>query len=249
MQIVYLAAGKGTRIYKDIKKNKCLIKINGKSIITRLIQNAISNKIKKINIVVGFKKEKIIKETKKYNINFIYNHQYKSTEMLHSLILAIKAIDDDLLISYTDIIYEKSVLNIILKQKNNDLTMPILTNWRKVWSIKGKPISEDVESLKFKNNFLTEIGKKVFDEHEVQGQYMGLLYIPKYKRREIISIYEGRRNKKKQLTQFINNYIKFSKCKVIPINKSWYEFDDIQDIKNFRRNFLIDDQNKLIFKK
>lgn len=249
MQILYLAAGKGKRIYKDIKKNKCLIKINGKSIINRLIQNAINTQIKKINIVVGFKKEKIISETKKYNINFIYNKQYRSTEMLYSLILAIKEIDDNLLISYADIIYEKSILKIILKQKSNFLTMPILTNWKKIWNIRSKLISEDVESLKYKNNFLIEIGKKVFDEKEVQGQYMGILYIPKCEREKVIKFYENKNNKKKQLTQFINDYIKFSKCKVIPINKLWYEFDDFQDVINFKKKFLIDSQNKIIPKK
>tara|TARA_B100001057_G_scaffold144940_1_gene144849 strand:+ start:332 stop:1078 length:747 start_codon:yes stop_codon:yes gene_type:complete len=248
MQIIFLAAGKGTRIYNDIKKNKCLIKLQGKTLIRRLIENATKNKIKKINIVVGFKKEEIFKETKKYKINYIVNDQYKTTEMLHSLILAIKEINDDLIISYTDIIYESRVLDLIKKEKKKHLTIPILLDWKKIWTIRNKPISEDVESLKVKNEFLTEIGKKVFDESEVQGQYMGLLYIPKSIRNRIIKYYLSGRNKKQHLTQFINNFIKISKCKVIPVNKFWYEFDDFQDLKNFKKKFLINDKNKFIEK-
>ena len=42
-----LAAGKSTRIYKKIGKNKCLIKVSGKSLINRIIFNLKSNNIKK----------------------------------------------------------------------------------------------------------------------------------------------------------------------------------------------------------
>ena len=39
MQIILLAAGKGSRIYKKIKINKSLIKLKKKTIIRRLIEN------------------------------------------------------------------------------------------------------------------------------------------------------------------------------------------------------------------
>ncbi len=248
MQIVFLAAGKGSRIFNKIKKNKCLIKLNGKSLIKRLISNALDNKIKKINIVIGFKKEKIIKETKNYKINYIENKNYKTTEMLHSLILAIKNIDDDLIISYADIIYATSILNYIKKKNYNHFSMPILNNWKKVWKIRGKLASGDVESLKVKNNFLIEVGRQVLDEKDVKGQYMGILFIPRTKRNKIIKFYEKGNNQKIQITQFLNNFLKIIKCKVIPINKSWYEFDDLEDLKNFKKNFSIDNKNNFIKK-
>jgi choline kinase len=248
MQIVFLAAGKGSRIFSKIKKNKCLIKLNGKSLIKRLISNALDNKIKKINIVVGFKKEKIIKETKNYKINYIENKNYKTTEMLHSLILAIKEVDDDLIISYADIIYSNSILNFIKKMNYNYFSMPILKNWKNVWKIRGKLVSDDVESLKVKNNFLVEVGRQVLNQKDVEGQYMGILFIPRSKRNKIIKFYERGNNQKIQITQFINNFLKFIKCRVIPINKSWYEFDDLKDLKNFKKNFSIDNKNNFIKK-
>ena len=47
MKIIFLAAGRGKRIFKKIKINKCLIKINKKTIIENLIEN-IPKPIRKI---------------------------------------------------------------------------------------------------------------------------------------------------------------------------------------------------------
>ena len=249
MQIVFLAAGKGTRVYGKIKKNKCLIKLQGKTILSRLIQNAKNNNISKINIVVGFKKDNIIKETQNLDINYIVNKKYKTTEMLHSLILAIKEINEDLIISYTDIVYESTILGKLKNNNNKNFILPILSNWKKIWKIRDKAISDDVESLKIKNNILIEIGKKVIDKKDVQGQYMGLIFIPKILRNKIINYYKSGNFKKMQLTQFINNFLKVAKFKTFTTNKSWYEFDDFEDIKNFKNNFLINDKNKFFKKK
>ena len=53
MHFVFLAAGKGSRIFKKINTNKCLIKIFGKSIIERLIRN-IPTKSRKNNYPYRF---------------------------------------------------------------------------------------------------------------------------------------------------------------------------------------------------
>ena len=111
MNIVFLAAGKSSRIYKELGKPKCLLKINNHSIIKNLIKNLSGLKIKRINVVVGFKSEQIKKELKEFKkINFIYNRYYNSREMLYSLISALEKIDDDIIFSYTDIIYKKNII-------------------------------------------------------------------------------------------------------------------------------------------
>ena len=56
MNIVFLAAGKSSRIYQKIKKPKCLILIKKKTLIEKLILNCEKAKIKKISIITGFNK-------------------------------------------------------------------------------------------------------------------------------------------------------------------------------------------------
>ena len=119
MKFVFLAAGKGERIFKKINKNKCLLKLNNKTLIENSISEVLKTRIKKIQIVTGFKSENIVKKLKKYkNVRFIYNRKYKSKEMLYSLMLALKKNNDDIIFGYSDIIFShKTIIKIIEKKK------------------------------------------------------------------------------------------------------------------------------------
>ncbi len=235
MNFVFLAAGKGTRIFKKIKTNKCLIKIKKKTIIERLLENIPNNYRKKITIVTGFNHLKIMNATKKFRVNYIQNKQYKSTEMLHSLSLALKEIDDDIFFSYSDIIYDNSIIKKILHKKISNICVPINMNWEKVWKHRGTDIKEDAETLNFKNNKLLEIGNKIKDISKVKGQFMGLFYIPKNKRKIILNMLNKKTFKKKHLTFFINYLIKKKiDVSIIKYNRKWYEFDNYLDLINYK---------------
>ena len=110
MELVILAAGKGSRIFKSINRNKCLIKIHKQTLIEKIINDAISLKLfKKINVVTGYRKNKIIEKLKNYKVNFIFNKDFIKKEMLHSLKLGIKNCKNDTLVTYSDIIFSKRV--------------------------------------------------------------------------------------------------------------------------------------------
>ena len=131
MQLIILAAGKSSRIFDDIEINKCLIKYNNKSLIEKLINDS-EKYFKKINIVVGFKPNLIKTNLKKQKkINFIKNDFYKSREMLYSIILALKKMDDDVVISYSDIIVSKKIWPFLKKKVSNEISIPTKINWKK----------------------------------------------------------------------------------------------------------------------
>ena len=238
MNIVFLAAGKSSRIYKELGKPKCLLKINNHSIIKNLIKNLSGLKIKRINVVVGFKSEQIKKELKEFKkINFIYNRYYNSREMLYSLISALKKIDDDIIFSYTDIIYNKSIIHKLLTKKK-DIHLPILKNWKDVWKKRNKEIKLDAEDLKIdKNSNLKSIGEKIYDLSKVKYQFMGILMINRENRKKILNLYEViKKNKKLHLTGFLNFIIKKKiKIKCTKYDGKWYEFDDIEDYLNYKK--------------
>ncbi len=236
MQIVFLAAGKGSRIYKKIKINKSLIKVKRKTIIRRLIENVPNQKKNKINIVLGFNANLIIKNTKKFNVNYIFNKDYAKTEMLYSMYLALKKFNDDFIFSYTDIIYSSSIIKKILKYKSKNICIPININWKKIWNIRKKNIFEDAETLKFKQKNLIEIGKKIKNINEVQGQFMGIFFIPKNKRKLIIDIIENNNFKKRQITYFMNYLLKKKiKINILKYSGHWYEIDDYNDLKEYNK--------------
>ena len=73
MELILLAAGKGSRIFNKINKNKCLIKIKNLTLIEKIIRDFqfYENKNKSF-VVVGYRKENIKNALKKYqNISFL----------------------------------------------------------------------------------------------------------------------------------------------------------------------------------
>ena len=239
MELVILAAGKGSRIFKSINRNKCLIKIYNQTLIEKIINDANSLKIfKKINIVTGYRKNKIMKKLKNYKINFIFNKDYNKKEMLHSLKVGIKNCKKDTLVTYSDIIFSKNIFEDINKMNKTKYILPVLKNWKKVWKIRKKKIVDDCESLNFDRNFyLTDIGKKIVNENIPKGQFMGIFFIPKNKIKKTINyIDQNKNNKKMHTTNFIDYLVtKKQKIKCIVKNYNWYEFDDIEDLKNFKK--------------
>ena len=147
-------------------------------------------------------------------------------------------INDDILISYTDIIYDKFLINLFFKKKYKNITLPIKTNWRKVWDIRGKKAEEDAETLIFKKDKLLEIGGKIQNINKIRAQFMGLLFIPKKKRENLLNFLSNPKYKKIQTTKLLNDLIKKKlKINVIKTKNKWYEFDDYQDLKNFKKKY------------
>ena len=236
MILLILAAGKSNRIYSQIKKHKCLIKIKEISLIDKIIKESKEAKIfNKINIVVGFKKEILKKKLNKHKVSFIYNKDYSKKDMLYSLKVGLKNIEEDVLISYSDIYFSKKIFKKIEKYKENKISIPILKNWKNIWKLRKKDIFEDCETLIYDKNFdLIEIGKKIVDPKKTMGQYMGLIYIPKFKLKLIKEKINSNKNPKMHITSFLNSLIAHKqKIKCIPTTDYWYEFDDMDDLKNF----------------
>lgn len=241
MRVIFLAAGKSKRIFKKIKKNKCLIKINNKPLIKHLISEVKKAGINKISIVTGFRSSFLKKELKdQKNIDYIFNQKYNSTEMLHSLILGLKKYNTDIIISYSDILFDQIIIKKLINNYNRNVTIPILKNWKEIWKIRNMNPIEDAETLFInRKKYLKSIGDKIINLDKIKYQYMGLILIPKNQRIKVLNAYEKIKNDKKMhATNFLNYLIKkkFLINSVI-INKGWYEFDNYEDYKNYKKKY------------
>ncbi|OUV61444.1 MAG: hypothetical protein CBC88_00235 [Candidatus Pelagibacter sp. TMED128] len=238
MRFIILAAGKSSRIYKEIGKIKCLLKIKKKSLISRaIIELKKADKKAKITVVTGFQQNKIKKELLSFKeIDYIYNRKFLNTDMLYSFYLALKKYNDDLFFCYSDIIFSHKSFKKILRKKNG-LYVPLKKNWLKIWKIRNKDPLKDAEHIKVYKNKILEIGKKIKDVSETKYQYMGLIFIPKKFRSIVIKNYKLLKNKKKMhLTTFLNQLVKRN-CPVFfkSTKEVWYEFDDYNDFINFKK--------------
>lgn len=240
MKYIFLAAGKSSRIYAKIKKPKSLIKLNNTFLLERLILNAKVSGADDIYVVTGFQKKKISTALKRHNVKFIFNQRYQSKDMLYSIYLALKKIKGDLIISYTDITYEKEIFKKINNDKSNHILIPILKNWKKVWKTRKKNIFEDGESLKLdkKNKKIIEIGKKIKKGIVPTHQFMGIIKIPEIERKKILSILKSSKIRSKmQTTDFLNHLIsKKMIIKYINFTGKWFEFDDFEDFVQYKND-------------
>ena len=122
---------------------------------------------------------KVVKLRKK--IIKIKNEKYKTTNMLYSLFKLKKFFDgnNDLIISYGDIIYKNRVLKKLINSKEQ-LSTVIDTDWYSYWKLRMENPLDDAESLKLdKKYYITDIGKKVKNLKNIRGQYIGLTKISK----------------------------------------------------------------------
>lgn len=134
---------------------------------------------KKICVVTGYKSSLVknhLKENKK--ISFIYNRKFRYTNMVESIFAAKKKIQDDVVIVYSDIIFDLKIINLLKEKKN---IMPVNLSWKKIWRLRMpfKKIIYDAENITIdKNKKLISIGGKL-KQKLPKYQFMGIIKILK----------------------------------------------------------------------
>ena len=239
MKAIILAAGTGSRLKKLTKDiPKCMVNVAGRPLLTYQLDVLKSCNINDINIVSGYKYEEIPKK----NINLFINENYASTNMVYTLFCAKEILNsnDDILLSYGDIIYTKKLLQNIIN-KNFEINVAVDTLWKHYWKSRMQNPLEDAETLKLdsKKNIL-EIGKKTNDFKDIQAQYIGLIKIRSdiakklfyiYKELDHKAFYDGKTYNQMYMTTFIQQLINIGiEVKAIPFKRGWVEIDTPSDL-------------------
>ncbi len=125
MQALILAAGIAERL-RPITLNhpKCLVEINGKTFMERMITNIVSYDITDINIITGFQVDKVKNYLQehfpKLKFNFFHNDKYSETNNSYSLWLARHLIHEDFLLFDADIIFDYRILAKLLDSSHQN---------------------------------------------------------------------------------------------------------------------------------
>ena len=175
--LILLSAGSGKRLKPyTVTKPKCFINIGGTTLIENLIKTVKKSRLSKITLVYG----KNYSIYKKLKISLIQNPKFKTTNMLYSLFCSLKELKTNTIISYTDINFSRKLFNKLFKEEKY-ISVAVDKKWKKYWKKRSSNYLEDIETLKINDKgFINSIGEKVIDEkNDVQGQYIGLIKIPK----------------------------------------------------------------------
>ena len=236
MQAIILAAGMGKRLGELTESNtKCMIEVNGKTLIDRMLENLSGLGLSRVVIVVGYEGEKL----KDYighrydgslKIEYITNPIYDRTNNIYSLALAkTQMLQDDTLLLESDLIFEKRMLNLLVDNPYPNLA---LVAKYQTW-MDGTMVRVDDD-----NRIVAFVPKKAFKYSDIQ-YYFKTCNIYKFSKEfctdqyvpflEAYSKAMGNNEYYEQVLRVLTVLDK-SELKALPItDEKWYEIDDIQD--------------------
>ena len=229
MQLILLSAGRGSRLSKKLRlKPKSLAKVNNKTIIEHNLE--FFSKFKKKYIITGYKKDLLSNFAKKNNFKIIYNKKFQSTNMVYSMFLSSKFINQDVVVCYGDIIFDSKILSLFTEKKN---IMPLNINWLKIWKkrMSTKKIKVDAENIILKKGFLHSIGGKI-EKTYPEYQYMGIFKLKRNTFFLLKNFFKTIKKPKIDMTSFIDASIKEKKIKfkIKKFKSYWFEIDNEKDL-------------------
>jgi len=247
MNAIIIAAGSGKRISNDAKSiPKSLIKINGKPIINYQIEVLKQIGINDIFVITGKYYEKFnIK-----NVKYIHDEKYDEHDILGSLMEAKKILKNNVLVIYSDIIFEKTIIQKISDSKG-DISIAIDMDWRKHYENRTEhPESEAENVLLDSQQKILEIKKNIKNQKNEIGEFLGIMKFSDRGIRKFVERYEEVVKKKDSafhdsssvskayLTDMIQELIEVGvKIEPVFVKGKWCEIDTMQDLKIAEEKF------------
>ena len=247
--VIIVAAGPGSRL-KNFTDNlpKCMLDFGGKTLLQRQIEAFKTCGLNKISVIRGFKKEKINYP----NLNYFENKEYKNNNILNSLLCAEEALNGHIIVSYSDILFEKEVVERLM-QSEHDISIVVDIDWRDYYiNRKEHPISEAENVIFDANNNVVEIGKILTGKYDVHGEFIGMMkFSPRgseifkkhfHRAKDLYWNKPFQRAKifqKAYLTDIIQDMSDLgAPIHCVIIERGWKEIDTVEDYKNALKSFV-----------
>lgn len=250
MQAIILAAGMGKRL-KDLTQDvtKCMVKVNGVTLIERMLQQLDRLHLSRIVLVIGYQGQKLADFIDTLNIKtpicYVNNPIYFRTNNIYSLYLAKDyLLREDTLLLESDLILEDKVLQTLVDNAYPSLALVAkFESW-----MDGTAVTIDEG-----NNITRFIDKKHYRYAEIKTYY------------KTVNIYKFSKNfSNNEYVPFLEAYCKAlgdnqyyeqvlkvvidldqHEIKALPLEKTlWYEIDDIQDLDIAESIFATSEEQK-----
>ena len=246
MRVIIIAAGSSTRLAKEtLDISKGLLKINDKSIIQIQLDLFKKNQLSNITIITGPNKEKFNFQ----NVNYVQDNEFQNHDVLGSLMVCKSIMDDEILTTYSDIIFNEKILCSMLDFKG-DIGIAVDLNWEKKYVTRTQHLKSEADNVLMENNKILKIKKNITEYSPKQnlGEFIGLMKLSKNGAKVFVEkfnysmkFHEGKFHdapsiKKAYLTDMLQELIDSGVVvKPIIINDEWYEIDTLQDLQIARK--------------
>lgn len=236
MQAIILAAGMGKRL-KELTNNntKCMVKVNGVSMIDRMLHQIEKKEVSRIIIVVGYEGKKLQEYISSLDITipiiYVNNDIYNITNNIYSLALAKDYLcEDDTLLFESDLIFEDSVIDELLYDPRKTLALvDKYESWMDGTCVKlaeDDTIEAFIPGKKFKFEDAKDYYKTV-NIYKFSKEFSINKYVP------FLDAYQkalGRNEYYEQVLKVIT-MLDDPEIKAKRLSgQLWYEIDDVQDL-------------------
>lgn len=249
MQALMLAAGMGKRLGKYTQDaTKCMVPVNGKTLIEYAIESLIAAGIKKFTLVVGYKKEVLKNFLKgKYpeiKIEYIDNDVFESTNNIFSLYMARNVLaEDDTILLESDLIYDKKIIKeLIDNPAENMCVVSPFESWMD-GTVTVLNESKEIQGILGKADFNWENRKsyyKTVNIYKFSKEFAKNVYMPFL---EAYQVAYG----KNEYYETVLKVISFLDGKTLKAHvvdgSRWYEIDDPADLAIAETRFSIGKQH------
>ena len=170
MKAIILAAGLGSRLrHLTIDRPKSTLEIDGRSLIDRQLDTFRAVGIDDITIVTGHRPDRL----QLPGVKTRHNDDYRNNNILLSLMYAEEDLDDDVIVTYSDIVYEPIVVERLL-DADGDILAVCDADWKKSYVGRTEHPVEQAEKVVIEAGLIRRIGKHL-TEGEADGEFIGLL--------------------------------------------------------------------------
>lgn len=251
MQAIILAAGMGKRL-KDLTQNntKCMVKVNGVTLIDRMLHQIEKKNLSRIVIVVGYEGQKLIDYIATLDIKtpivYVNNPIYDKTNNIYSLALAKDWLcKEDTLLFESDLIFEDSVIDALVNDPRETLALvDKYESWMDGTCVKLSA-DDDIEAFvpgkKFKFNEIDSYYKTV-NIYKFSKHFSETHYVP------FLDAYQSALGQNEYYEQVLRviTMLDDPEIKAKRLNgQLWYEIDDIQDLDIAASMFIPDEDQRV----
>lgn len=251
MQAIILAAGMGKRLRELTSSNtKCMVKVNGVPLIDRMLRQLDKKNLSRIVIAVGYMKEKLVSHIASLNIStpveYVENNIYDKTNNIYSLWLCREELcAEDTLLLESDLIFEDSVIDIILEDPHENLALvDKYESWMDGTCVK---ITDDnriqcfVPGKDFRYDEINSYYKTV-NIYKFSSHFSRSFYVP------FLEAYCKALGKNEYYEQVLRVIAMVDNSEILAKRldgQVWYEIDDIQDLDIAESLFNTDEAERV----
>lgn len=241
MKAIILAAGMGTRLGKYTENlPKGMLNFNGKTLIERQIEVLRQCGVNDITVVKGYMPEKI----QLSGVKYYENKDFANTNMVETLFCAEEEMDGDIVVCYSDIIYEPRILQEAIDSPV-DIGVVADTDYLEYWKTRLDNWQDDVESFVIRDGKVIELGETHCTPDKAQVRIVGIVKYSHTGVEALKKVYHENKEKyyakdepwlrsksfKKAYTTCMLQAMINAGYRVDPVlvSRGWMEFDTVED--------------------